>query len=91
MILCKEGIDIIKEVKINKDSGLYQVVLNSQKGTRTFWIGNIYLNKGCTRKIQTLFRKIERAVPSDYLANTFLIGDFNVNLNVESAEKLLFF
>ena len=91
MILYKESVEVIKEIRISKDSDLYQLVVNSPNGMRAFWLGNIYLNKGNTKKIQTLFRKVERVVPPEYLSNTFLVGDFNVDLNVDSPQKRLLF
>jgi len=46
LTLFNDQIDLIKEVRINKDSGLYQAIINTPKGSKTLWIGNIYLNKG---------------------------------------------
>jgi len=88
MILFKKGVvDVIKEVRLNKDSGLYQIVVNTLEGTRTMWIANVYLNKGTKKQIKTLLKNLEEIVPSNYLKNTFLIGDFNIDLNAESSEK----
>ena len=34
-----------------------------------------------------MFRNIEKIIPSEYLSNTILVGDFDVNLDVNSPER----
>ena len=51
MIIYKQGIEIIKEIRINKDTGLYQLVVNTSNGIQTLWLVNVYLNKGSKRQI----------------------------------------
>ncbi len=85
ILFVKSGIEVIKEVRINKDSGLYQIVANTVEGTRTLWICNVYLSRGSKKQIQRVFKKVESIIPPEYLKNTCLIGDFNVNL-VESSD-----
>ena len=87
MIIYKDGIEVIKEVRLDKDSGLYQMVINTPKGTKTIWLGNVYLNIGSKSQIQLLFRNIEKLIPQNYLKNTFIVGDFNVNLGNASKER----
>ncbi len=87
LILLKQGMTVIKEVRVGEDSGLYQVIFNTAQGTRTVWVCNVYLNKGSRSQIQTLFKTIEKVVPQDYVRNTFILGDFNVDLEKPSVEK----
>jgi len=67
MIIFRKGIEIIKKVRINKDSGLYQLVVYTSCSTRTIWLCNTYLNRGSKRKIISLFSRLEKVVPPDYL------------------------
>ncbi len=80
---------VIKEVRIGEDSGLYQIIFESEFGTRTIWLGNIYLNRGSKTQIQTLFRAVEKVVPPEYLKNTFLVSDYNIDVERNSQENQL--
>jgi hypothetical protein len=71
LLLFKQGIQVIKEVRLNKDSGLYQMIINTTKGTKTIWLANVYLNRGTMSQIQKIFRCIEKIIPPEYLSNTF--------------------
>ena len=87
MLMYKDGIEVIKEVRVSKDSALYQLIINTNEGTRAIWLANVYLNRGSKKQIQSLFKAVEKVIPPDYLKNTLLIGDYNVNLKGESPEK----
>jgi len=74
LILFREGLTVIKEIRISEDSELYQLIFNSLSGTRTIWLGNVYLNRGSKAQIQSLFRNVEKIVPPDYCAEYFPCG-----------------
>ena len=74
------------EFHINKDSSLTRLVLD---GVFVIWFGNIYLNRGLSRRIQKLFSVIQMTIPEHERPNLILAGDFNINLNDHNNSKII--
>ena len=65
-----------KRIEINKDT----VLLRINFSNNYMWFVNTYLRGGTIAKLQKLFGKIQKNVPSNEVSQMIMIGDFNIDL-----------
>ncbi len=75
-------IQLISEFKVNKDSHAVKLRIEGAY----VWLINLYLHKGCMRKIQKAMGIIKKEVPENEWKIICCLGDFNVDVNTDSQE-----
>ena len=71
---------VIKKIKINKDSGAVKVRINH---LFFIWIVNFYNHDGNIKKMQKLFGELRANIPPSEWGMIYVIGDFNINFDPE--------
>ena len=85
LTLPRKNIQVHSEFIINKDTKLLRVIINSNK---VLWICNSYLNQGRTCQIQKIFKSVRNLIPPSELDRVIIIGDLNVNLDLQSDARV---
>ena len=76
----------VQNFEINKD--MRAVKLRIAQGFWC-WLINVYVHDGSIKKVQKIFAKIRKDIPQEEWGICCLIGDFNINMNIENQNSQL--
>ena len=79
LTLLDQGV-VTRRIRVSTDYGFFKVAY----AHHSFWVANVYLPTGSKSQIRELFYNIEKHVPREDMKKLFVIGDFNVNLDLEN-------